>query len=83
MRIPTTLRRPGQILMIVVTILLISTSFMDSAFSAPAIGVDDRRAFEGNSGTRTALFTVTLSSAAASSVTVGYSTADGTAKTLP
>jgi Calx-beta domain-containing protein/beta-propeller uncharacterized protein DUF5122 len=45
----------------------------------PTIGIDDRRVLEGNTGPTTATFTVTLSAAACSIVTVDYATADGTA----
>ncbi|MBK8987123.1 MAG: hypothetical protein IPM39_13770 [Chloroflexi bacterium] len=48
---------------------------------APAgLGVADRSVPEGNSGTSSATFTVSLSSASASTVTVDYATADGTAQ---
>lgn len=54
----------------------------DSAGPAlPAFSVSDVSVVEGNSGTKTATFTVTLSAAAQSNATVQYSTADGTART--
>lgn len=43
------------------------------------ISVGDVTVNEGNTGTRTATFTVTLSAASQQTVTVGYSTANGTA----
>jgi hypothetical protein len=45
----------------------------------PAVGINDVTVTEGNSGTRVATFTVTLSGAATQRVTVGYVTANGTA----
>jgi hypothetical protein len=45
----------------------------------PAISVGDASVTEGNSGTTTLSLPVTLSSVAASTVTVDYATADGTA----
>ena len=45
----------------------------------PSITIDDIAVVEGNSGTSTALFTVTLSGPSASTVTVQWSTSDGTA----
>ena len=47
----------------------------------PQLSVSDVTVTEGNSGTTDASFTVTLSAPAASDVTVGYSTAPGTAST--
>lgn len=41
--------------------------------------IDDQTVLEGNSGTRDALFTVTLSPASAQQVTVNYATASGSA----
>jgi len=46
---------------------------------APAITISDVSVNEGNSGTTSANFTVTLSSASTSTVTVGYTTVAGTA----
>jgi len=56
----------------------------DSAFDTaepamPSLSIADVTVQEGNSGTRLMTFTVTLSAAAASPVTVAYSSADGTA----
>src|SRR5262249_28207937 len=45
----------------------------------PSLSVGDVSANEGNSGTTAFTFTVTLSAASGQAVTVGYSTADGTA----
>jgi hypothetical protein len=47
--------------------------------TTPAISINDVTVAEGNSGTTDATFTVTLSAASASAVTVKYDTADGTA----
>jgi hypothetical protein len=45
----------------------------------PAISIADVTISEGNSGTKNATFTVTLSAASASAVTVNYATRNGTA----
>ncbi len=45
----------------------------------PSLAIDDVQVAEGNSGTGSALFTVTLSRAFSLPVTVAYATADGTA----
>jgi hypothetical protein len=45
----------------------------------PALSVNDVTVAEGNSGTQTAVFTVTLSGSADQPVTVDFATADGTA----
>ncbi len=47
--------------------------------SSPFLRIDDVALTEGNDDTRTATFTVTLSAASSQSVTVNYTTADGTA----
>jgi ELWxxDGT repeat protein len=47
--------------------------------SAPRLSVNDIRVPEGDSGTSTARFTVTLSAPSAQPVTVDYATSDGTA----
>ncbi len=47
--------------------------------SQPRLTVNDIRVAEGDSGTTTARFTVTLSAASAQPVTVDYATSDGTA----
>jgi hypothetical protein len=45
----------------------------------PALSIDDVSVNEGNSGTSTATFTVSLSAASGQTVSVNYATADGTA----
>jgi disulfide oxidoreductase YuzD len=45
----------------------------------PSISINDRSLAEGHSGTRSMVFTVTLSSSSSQTVTVDYATADGTA----
>jgi probable HAF family extracellular repeat protein len=45
----------------------------------PAVSVGDTFAFEGNTGTRTAQFLLTISPMTSSPITIGYSTANGTA----
>ncbi|WP_445167946.1 Calx-beta domain-containing protein [Mycolicibacterium sp. Dal123E01] len=47
--------------------------------TTPSISIADATVAEGNTGTSNATFTVTLSKAATTPVTVGYSTANGTA----
>jgi chitinase len=47
--------------------------------SVPSLSIADMSVQEGNAGTRLMTFTVTLSAAAAGTVTVAYFTADGTA----
>jgi hypothetical protein len=47
--------------------------------SQPSLSISDRTVTEGNAGTVSAQFTVTLSAAATQTVTVQYATADGTA----
>ena len=49
------------------------------AVGPPTISISDATVQEGNSGTRTASFTVTLSAASAQTVTAHYQTADATA----
>ncbi len=46
---------------------------------APTLSVNDASVTEGNAGTTTATFTVTLSAASGKTVTVGWTTADGDA----
>ncbi len=48
---------------------------------APTLSIDDVAVAEGNAGTTTLGFTVTLSAVSGQTVTVGYATADGTATT--
>jgi probable HAF family extracellular repeat protein len=50
-----------------------------TAAGTPSINIGDASVTEGNSGTRTAAFTVTLSSASSQPVTVAFGTANGTA----
>ena len=47
--------------------------------SQPAISINDVSLTEGNSGTSTAAFTVSLSNASSQTITVNYATADGSA----
>jgi Calx-beta domain len=51
-----------------------------AAADAPSLAVSDALVTEGDSGTKNALFTVSLSAASADPVTVDYATADGSAK---
>ncbi|KRA45202.1 putative Ig domain-containing protein [Pseudoxanthomonas sp. Root630] len=46
---------------------------------APSLSINDVSVVEGNAGTTSAVFTVTLSAASGQAVTVNYATADGTA----
>jgi Calx-beta domain-containing protein len=47
--------------------------------AAPSVSIDDDAVTEGNSGTTNSVFTATLSAASGQTVTVDYSTLDGTA----
>ena len=49
--------------------------------AAPSFSVDDPSVAEGDAGTASLTFTVTLSAASGKTVTVDYATADGTATT--
>jgi outer membrane biosynthesis protein TonB len=51
-----------------------------AAADAPALTVNDVTVTEGDSGTKTALFTVLLSASSADPVSVDFATADGSAK---
>jgi uncharacterized spore protein YtfJ len=51
----------------------------DDVTPPPTLSISDVSVTEGNSGTSTASFTVSLSAAAAGAVTANYATADGTA----
>ena len=51
----------------------------DDTAALPTLSINDVTVAEGNSGTTTASFTVTLSAASTSTVTASYATADGTA----
>lgn len=50
-----------------------------AAADAPSLAISDAMVTEGDSGTKDALFTVSLSAASAGPVTVDYATADGSA----
>jgi chitinase len=52
---------------------------LNGASPLPSLSIGDLTVTEGNSGTRAATFTATLSAASTRSVTVAYATADGTA----
>jgi hypothetical protein len=52
---------------------------LSSAPSQPALSINDVSVTEGDSGTKTATFTVTLTGAPSQPVQVNYSTSDGTA----
>src|SRR5439155_125188 len=47
--------------------------------AAPSISINDVAVVEGNSGTASAVFTVSLSNPSSQTITVNYATADGTA----
>jgi hypothetical protein len=51
----------------------------DDADAQSRLSINDARVTEGNSGTTRAVFTVSLSAASRQTITVNYSTADGTA----
>jgi hypothetical protein len=59
--------------------VLINDHAWPSAPPPPSLTINDVTVTEGNTGTRSATFTVTLSAAASQPVTVAYATADGTA----
>jgi PKD repeat protein/DNA/RNA endonuclease G (NUC1) len=54
-------------------------TFTTTVLRPPSLTISDRTVVEGDDGTVTALFTVTLSEASTRPVTVGYTTADGPA----
>ena len=54
---------------------------IDFVLSTPTLSIDDVAVVEGNSGTKTATFTVALSRVSHKTVTVRYETANGTATT--
>lgn len=56
-----------------------NTACTTSTPGTPTLSINDATVTEGNGGTTNATFTVTLSAASASTVTVQYNTADGTA----
>jgi uncharacterized repeat protein (TIGR01451 family) len=55
-----------------------TSSVTTFAYPQPAINIDDATVTEGNSGTTGAVFTVSLSNPSTQTVTVNFSTADGT-----
>ena len=57
----------------------IGTILNDDGAVTPSLSINDVSVTEGNSGTVSAAFTVSLSAAASGPVTVAYATADGTA----
>ncbi len=57
----------------------IGTILNDDAAPPPSLTINDVSVTEGNSGTRAATFTLSLSAAASSPVSVSYATANGTA----
>lgn len=57
----------------------IATATIVDDDAPPALSIDDISVNEGNSGTTTATFTVSLSAASGQTVSVNYATADGTA----
>jgi hypothetical protein len=59
----------------------VSTAFSNGAVPPAQLSVSGASVKEGNSGTSSAVFTVTLSAASSAPVTVHYATADGTANT--
>ncbi|BBY60113.1 hypothetical protein MSAR_32490 [Mycolicibacterium sarraceniae] len=54
-------------------------SFLRPPTANPSVSITDTTLVEGNAGTNSAAFTVTLSKASTKTVTVSYTTADGTA----
>src|SRR5262249_19215270 len=61
------------------TVYAINQAILDAVGQRPTITINDVSVNEGASGTIAAVFTVSLSSASAESVSVHYETADGTA----
>jgi hypothetical protein len=59
--------------------VLFNDGVWDGTLPVPSITIDDVTLTEGNTGTRTATFTVALSVPSNPSVTIAYATADGTA----
>ncbi len=57
------------------------TGTINNDDTAPTISIDDVALTEGNSGTTTASFTVSLSAASGKTITVDYATSDNTATT--
>jgi hypothetical protein len=63
-----------------VAALFLVLAAASSAADAPSLAVSDALVTEGDSGTKNALFTVSLSAASAGPVAVDYATVDGSAK---
>jgi len=61
-------------------LLAVALAAPASASAVPSVSAGDVSVIEGDSGTTTAHFTLTLSAVSATDVTVQYATADGTAK---
>ena len=61
------------------TNLKVNGSAVTNPPATPSLSIADKTVTEGNTGTSTAGFTVTLSSASANPVTVNYATSNGTA----
>lgn len=61
------------------TVYAINQAILDAVGQRPTISINDVNVAEGNSGTTSGAFTVSLSSASTQTVTVDYATADGTA----
>jgi hypothetical protein len=62
-----------------VVALFLALATASSAADAPSLSVSDATVTEGDSGSKNAAFTVTLSATSATPVTVDYATADGSA----
>jgi hypothetical protein len=62
-----------------VVALFLVVAAASSAAAAPSMSVNDASVTEGDSGSKNATFTVSLSAASATPVTVDYATADGSA----
>ncbi len=65
--------------MILLLAVLVSTLFATFAKALPSLGINNVSVTEGNSGSISAVFTVTLSEQSSEIVTVDYATSDGTA----
>lgn len=59
---------------------LAASRLLSNQSGLPGMSISDLSVVEGNSGTKTATLTITLSKAASTPVTVNYGTFDGTAK---
>jgi ELWxxDGT repeat protein len=77
--VPQNLVVAGDHLFFSATTVANGTELWALPLASPRLTIDDIRVTEGDSGTTTARFTVTLSPASSKSVTVDYATADGTA----